>query len=594
MSRYLSRRSVDRRILEVFLPYRLQVTAAAVLLFGTGALTTQTPLIGAWMLNFGLFGKSGADTGILLTGLLLTIGLFATSAALDVGRTRLTTVVGNRVTSDLRIHAHKTLTDSELAFFYKKRAGQLISGIQNDVAATAGIATSVLNSVLGNVVSAASMIIAMILLSPPLTLVVLALASPVLFALRGVGRRVERLTNEHQDSLESLLIVLQESLSAPGIILARIYGRERFEALKFRAASTTEAERQSARALVGQWPFAAVNTFFLCGPAVLYGLVGVGTSWIASVEVGTLVAFTAIQIRLPYALIGILNTGIQLRAYRAVYRRVFEQIDEAETAQRRNTNEAPPAALVGDVALQLRDVWFQYSPGTDLDAAVSSVDMEFSKSDVAAIVGPTGSGKSTVLRMLCRLENPTHGSLHLFGTDIDAFPPRQLVQIIELVTQDVYFFHGSIRENLNYARTDLDEDSLSKALEMAAVHEVVNALPAGLETLIGEGGVQLSGGEKQRIAIARAILKDPDVLLLDEATSALDAVTERKVLGNVQAHFKGSLIIMVTHRLSHVTNADKIYVMNRGRVVERGNHIELCAEGGLYSGLWAAQNTVGD
>ncbi len=580
------------RVLALFRPYRGALVTTAVLVVVAAAATVVPPLLVERIFDHALFPPDGGvRLGLLaeLTGLMIAI--FVAAAGLGIWQTYLTSTVGNRVTGDLRERLFVRLQSMELGFFTRTRTGVIQSRLLNDVGAVSGVLTTFVSSIVGNAVTVAASLVAMVLLDWRLTLLAVVLMPALVWVQRRVGRVRARIAARTQESLSELTAITQETLSVSGVLLSKTYGRQRLDARRYADENATQIRLQVQQAMTGQWFFGMVSVVMSSVPAVIYlaagWLLGAGSSTLTA---GTIVAFTAVQSRLLFPLMALMRTALEIQTSRALFARIFEYLD-LEPA----ITDAPDAVPVEDAPgplgrVEFRDVAFRY-PGARDDArpTLGGVSFVAEPGSTHAFVGPSGAGKTTMVYLAARLYDATAGEVRFAGEDVRRLAHESVMAHIGVVSQETYLFHASIADNLRYARPSATDAELVEACRAASIHDAIEGFEDGYDTIVGERGYRLSGGEKQRIAIARVLLKDPPVLLLDEATSALDTVAERIVQQALDRAARGRTTLVVAHRLSTIQHADVIHVVEGGRIVEDGTHGELLAAGGLYAALAARQ-----
>ncbi|QEO16091.1 ABC transporter ATP-binding protein [Agromyces intestinalis] len=585
-----------RRIAGLFAAHKAALITTVALVLVGAALSVVPPLLTQRAFDDGLFpvDASGEASGPNLSALtwivVAMIAVFIVSALLGVWQTWLTATVGNQVMGALRVRLFSHLQAMELSFFTRTKTGVIQSRLQNDVGGVASVLTNTVSSVLGNTVTVISAFVAMLLLNWQLTLIALVLLPVMVIAQRRVGQVRARIAAKTQESLSEMTAITQETLSVSGILLAKSFTRQQSEIDRYADENRTQIGLQVRQQMTGQWFFAMVNIFMSAVPAIVYLLAGwLIAGGVADITAGTIVAFTTVQARLLFPLMGLMRVALDLQTSSALFARIFEYLDlRPSITDAPKAKDVPQGPELGRV--EFDHVSFRY-PDADDDSRPTLDDVSFTiePGQYAAFVGPSGAGKTTVSYLVPRLYEASGGSVRFAGVDVRDLRQTSLVSNIGIVSQETYLFHATIAENLRYARPDATDAELEAAARAANIHETIASFPDGYDTVVGERGYRLSGGEKQRIAIARVLLKDPAVLLLDEATSALDTISERVVQAALDDAARGRTTIAIAHRLSTVASADVIFVVVSGRVVERGTHAELLAEGGVYASLYREQ-----
>jgi ATP-binding cassette, subfamily B, bacterial len=579
-----------RRIRELFRPYRGRLAVTIALVLVTAALTVAPPLLTEEAFDQGLFPAGGPDLPRLAEIVGAMVLIWVVSQLLGVGQTYLTATIGNGVTASLRERLFARLEQMELGFFTRTRTGVIQSRLANDVGGVANVLANTVSSVVGNTVTVIAAFVAMFLLSWQLALIAIVLLPLLAVVQRGVGQRRARIATQTQESLSELSAITQEALSVSGILLAKAFTRQRQETERYTAESTRQLRLQVRQEMSGQGFFATVQVFLLIVPAIVYLVSGVLLSNGADITAGTIVAFTTVQARLTWPLMGLLRVALDLQTSSALFARIFEYLDlEPAITDAPDAVPVPQGAALGRV--ELVDVGFAYpgGPGQEPVQILRDVSFTVEPGATVALVGPSGAGKTTIGYLVPRLYDATSGSVRFAGVDVKRLQQESLLGAVGIVSQETYLFHATIRENLRYAKPDATEEEIRAAAAAANLHDTIERFPEGYDTVVGERGYRLSGGEKQRIAIARVLLKNPPVVLLDEATSALDSVSERVVQEALETASAGRTTIAIAHRLSTVVDADQILVVDDGRIVERGTHAELVRLGGLYARLAAEQ-----
>jgi ATP-binding cassette subfamily B protein len=598
-----------RRISELFAPHKAALAVTIVLVLIGAALSVVPPLLTQRAFDDGLFpvGATG-DVGppnlpVLATLVGLMIIVFVVSALLGVWQTWLTATVGNKVMGSLRVKLFSHLQSMELSFFTRTKTGVIQSRLQNDVGGVASVLTNTVSSVLGNTVTVISAFIAMLILNWQLTLIALVLLPVMVLAQRRVGQVRARVAAKTQESLSEMTAITQETLSVSGILLSKSFTRQQSETDRYADENQNQIGLQVKQQMTGQWFFAMVNIFMSSIPAIVY----LASGWLITggsvdVSAGTIVAFTTVQARLLFPLMGLMRVALDLQTSSALFARIFEYLDLkpaiTDAPQAREVpglDTRPPSSGATRPTSQLGKVEFDHvsfrypDAADDMRPTLDDVSFTIEPGEFAAFVGPSGAGKTTVSYLVPRLYEASSGAVRFAGVDVRDLQQASLVSQIGIVSQETYLFHASIADNLRYAKPDASADELEAAARAANIHETIASFPDGYDTVVGERGYRLSGGEKQRIAIARVLLKDPPVLVLDEATSALDTISERVVQQALDDASRGRTTIAIAHRLSTVVGADVIFVVVAGKIVERGSHADLIAAGGVYASLYREQ-----
>ncbi|KQR51996.1 ABC transporter [Leifsonia sp. Leaf336] len=580
-----------RRIVTLFAPHKGAIVMTMILVLVGAALSVVPPLLTQRAFDEGLFPKSGKpDLPVLTEIVVVMIVVFVGSALLGVWQTYLTASVGNRVMGALRVRLFSHLQSMELSFFTKTKTGIIQSRLQNDVGGVASVLTNTMSSILGNTVTVIAALVAMLLLNWQLTIVAVILMPILVIAQRRVGQVRARIATKTQESLSDMTAITQETLSVSGILLSKSFNRQSAEVARYSDENRTQIRLQVSQAMSGQWFFAMVNIFLSSIPAIVYLVSG----WLilggaTDITAGTIVAFTTVQARLLFPLLALMRVALDLQTSGALFARIFEYLDLKPAIA--DVPDAAPVDPGRDLGrIEFDHVVFRYPDAREGERnTLDDVSFVIEPGEFAAFVGPSGAGKTTVSYLIPRFYDATSGRILFGDTDLRLLQQDSLVSHIGVVSQETYLFHASIAENLRYARPEATQEELEAAAKQANIHETIVSFPDGYETIVGERGYRLSGGEKQRIAIARVLLKDPEVLILDEATSALDTISERVVQQALDTASRGRTTIAIAHRLSTIVAADVIFVIDHGQVVERGTHRELLELDGIYARLYHEQ-----
>ena len=572
-----------RRILRLFRPYAGRLVLVGLLIAASSLVGLGSPFLLRGIIDNALPHK---DTQLLALLALGMIGVAVVSTVVGVYQTLLSTTIGQRIMRDLRVAVYGHLQRMSLAFFTKTRTGEVQSRIANDIGGMQAIVTSTATSIVSNATVVVASAVAMLAMDVRLALLSFVLLPGTVWINRRVGAMRRRITTERQRRLALMTSQVQESLSVSGVLLGRSMGRSPELTERFAGDASGLADLEVRSQMAGKWQQSTISITFAAVPAVTYWLGGLALAGGSTVSIGTLVAFTTLQSSLFNPLNALLRAGVQVQSSLALFARIFEYLDLPVDIVESPSPVGLPAVR-GDV--RFSDVSFAYEPGA---ATLTGVSLDVAAGSTLAVVGATGSGKTTLGYLLARLYDVDSGSITIDGVDVRDLSLAALSSTVGVVSQDPYLLHASIAENLRFARPDATDDELVAAAHAARIHDLIASLPEGYDTVVGERGYRFSGGEKQRLAIARTVLRNPPVLVLDEATSALDTRTERSVQAALDELSAGRTTITVAHRLSTVRSADRIAVLDRGRVVELGGHDELLALGGRYAELVAADGLL--
>ncbi|HKA24455.1 MAG TPA: ABC transporter ATP-binding protein [Candidatus Eisenbacteria bacterium] len=510
------------------------------------------------------------------------IGAPLLAGLLGVWQNHLVTVMGHGVMFDIRNQMYDRLLRQSLRFFTQTKSGEILSRLQNDVGGVQGVVTGTLVSLATNSIVVLITLIAIFRMDWKLSLVAIGVLPLFILPTRRVGQARKRLSKETQEKLAELTASVQETLSVSGYLLSRLFGAQGFERKRYAEKAGSVRDLQIRQSVVGRWFLMWILMFASIGPALIY-LVGGHEAIAGKLSIGTIVAFVAFLGRLYAPVSALINVHVDILSAVALFRRIFEYLDLVpEIAD-------PPAPVRlenprGELAFD--HVSMSYVAGT---TTIENASFEAKPGQMVALVGPSGAGKTTVTYLATRLYDPSVGRVLFDGVDLRELALEDIARWTAKVTQETTLFHATVAENLRYAKPEATPEELARACRLAQVYDVIAALPQGFETMVGERGYKLSGGEKQRLAIARVLLRDPRLLILDEATSSLDSRNEALIQSALETLLAGRTSLVIAHRLSTILRADLILVMEKGRIVERGTHDSLLAAGGLYARLYDEQ-----
>jgi ATP-binding cassette subfamily B protein len=568
---------LTRRIARLFRPYRGRLTAVLLLIVLSAGLGMVSPFLLRDVLDHAIPENDDRLLIVLVSGM---IAVSVATGVLGVVQTWLSNVVGQRVMHDLRAQVYRHLQRLSLAFFTRTRTGEIQSRIANDIGGVQNVVTSTATSIVSNVTTVLATIVAMLLLDWRLAAFSLAITPVFVLVARRVGDQRRKIAATRQGAMADISSLVQESLSVSGILLGKTMGRGPQLAERFEGESERLADLEVRSRMAGRWVMGFVQTSFAVMPALVYLFAGLAPG---AASIGTIVAFTTLQTRLFWPIQSLLGVAVDIQSSGALFERVFEYLDLPVDLEE---GDREPVTVRGE--LRFDDVSFRYdAEDGEREWTLHDVDLTVAPGTTLALVGETGSGKTTLGYLAARLYDPDRGAVRLDGTDLRDLRFGALTDAIGVVSQETYLFHASVRDNLRFARPGASDEEIEEAARAAQIHDTIVALPDGYDTVVGERGFRFSGGERQRIAIARTVLRNPPVLVLDEATSALDVQTERAVGEALERLAEGRTTLVIAHRLSTVREADQIAVLDAGEIVERGTHDELLALGGRYAAMVA-------
>ncbi len=592
---------LTRRIARTFRPYTSRIVVVGLLILVTAGMGVINPLLIRVVFDSALFPPGGPNLELLWLLAGVMVGIVVVTGSLGIIQTYLINQVGQHVMRDLRGRLYRHLQGLSLSFFTETRTGEIQSRVSNDVGGVQRVVTNTVSDVISNSVIFISTVIAMAVLSWQLTLVAVGTV-PIFFLIsRTVGSRRRRAAQETQKSAAEMTAITQETLSISGVMLSKLFGRQNHEIERFSNENQRFSDLIIRQQMTGRTFFTLMQIFFSVSPALVYLLAGYFLSGGGStgVTAGTIVAFTTLQSRLYFPIGRLLEVSVELQASMALFERIFGYLDiRPEIVNAPDAVELDPQQVAGQITFDSVRVNYTSAQEEKPDGsdeapaafwALDGVSFSIEPGQLAALVGPSGAGKTTISYLIPRLYDATEGAVRIDGVDVKRVRLESLSNLIGYVSQESYLFHASINSNLLYGRPDATPQEVEAAARAAHIHDRIMELSEGYDTVVGERGYRMSGGERQRLSIARVILHQPRILILDEATSSLDTTSERYVQAALEPLMRGRTTLAIAHRLSTILAADVIFVVDRGRIVERGSHTQLLAQGGLYAQLYREQ-----
>lgn len=570
------------RILSYMKPYTFQFILVFVTILVSAGIGLLPSIITGRIVDEALLGE---DMTLLVKLLLAAFAALTASQVVSVLESYINAWISQRIIFDMKNQMYHHLQYMPHSFFTTEKQGDIITRMNTDISGVSTVISNTLSSVVNNIATVVTTLVALFSLSIPLALVGIFIIPLLIIPTRNVGQTRYKLLKESQAKNDEMNQIVNETLSVSGSILVKLFTREEKEYEKFVAINEEVTKFSLKEQRSGKWFRVVMGMFTQIGPLLIYFAGGFFIIYKidAGLSVGTITATVALINRLYRPVESLLNIGVDFTRSLALFTRIFDYFDKENTIVSPENGKKPEVA---NQDIVFEHVGFSYSPDKPL---LEDVDFTVPGGKMYAIVGPSGSGKSTVVNFIPRLYDVLAGSVSIAGVNVKDFDLQYLREQIGVVTQDTYLFNGTIRENLLYARDDATQEEIEEACRIASIDEFIKKQPQGYDTMVGNRGLKLSGGEKQRLSIARVILKNPKILILDEATSALDSISENAIQDALEIMMQGRTSIVIAHRLSTILKADSIVVIANGTVAEQGTHEELLKKDGIYRDLYETQ-----